>query len=216
MTMANSYLPVSINVSGRPCLVVGGGNVALRKVETLLDFGAAITVISPDPDDKLIYFGNKKLLELKIREYQSPEAVDYRIVISASDNKEINKQVSVDCRENGTLLNVVDNPQLCSFIFPAVLKRDAMTVAVSTSGEAPFLAGRIKLILSEIFPERWSRIVKLAGTFRRKVRERHPENPDTRGDYYNKFLDLEWKEMLSKMTDEEVNAELERILDDKS
>jgi len=149
----STYLPIGISLEKRNILLVGGGEVALRKVETLLEYNTDITVIAPEVHDKIRYYSEKGILKLEMRTYESPEASDFGIVISASDSSEVNETVYKDCSKAGIPVNVVDNPDLCDFIFPAVLKRNCISVSVSTDGQAPFLSGHLRLILENVFPE---------------------------------------------------------------
>jgi len=210
--MPNRFLPISLSVKERPCLVVGGGGVALRKINTLLEYECRITLIAPDPIERLEYFASKDLLKIIKRDYKSPEAAAYGLVISASDDRALNRQVYQDCKAAGVPINVVDNPNLCDFIFPAVVKRDCLTVAVATDGKAPFLAGHLRLILENVFPERWNKIARLAETFRKKVQRHWKNQPGQKADSINRFLNADWKTILGKMTDQEIEEELNRLL----
>jgi len=206
--MAHTYLPINISTRDRKCLVVGGGSVALRKIETLLDYRMAITVIAPEVHDKIGYHAERKLLQLEKREYKSPEAALFNIVISASDDEAVNKQVYDDARGAGVLVNVVDNPPLCDFTFPAVVRRDALALAISTDGKAPFLSGHLRSILETIFPEHWTKMMQLAGRFRKMVQERWPESIEKRMACFGRFVEADWK-MLVKEKDDQA---LEQVL----
>jgi len=212
--MANKYLPINISLENRRCLVVGGGDVALRKVETLLEYKSDITVIAPEPNDKIGYFAKKGELKLEKREYRSPEASEYGIVISASNKKDVNAQVSEDCRNSGVPVNVVDNPPLCDFIFPAVLKRDILSVAVSTDGQAPFLAGQLRLILEDIFPKRWKKIAGYAAKYRKKVMARWRGQSEKKAQCYNRFVQVDWQKILKEKSDDEIEALLDDLVED--
>jgi siroheme synthase-like protein len=209
--MSNTYLPVSLSLSNRRVLVVGGGEVALRKIDTLLDYETSITVISPKAVEKISYYAEKKNLSLELREYKSPEAGNYDLVIAASDDKDVNGQVYDDAKKAKVPINVVDAPELCDFIFPAILKRDLLTVAISTDGKAPFLAGRLKTILDGVFPPHWSRISRLAARFRDKVRARWAKDSTKKAECFQKFLESDWKDLISRMNDSEIEAELDRL-----
>ena len=211
--MANVFLPITISLKDRPCLVVGGGAVALRKINTLLDYESDITVIAPEPVEKIEYYADKKSLKLEKREYDSPEASKYGLVISASDDKALNEQVSEDCKSAGVPVNVVDSPKLCDFIFPAVVKRDCMTVAVATDGKAPFLAGHLRMILDDIFPGRWKKIAKLSALFRKKVQRHWKGQPGKKVESLNRFLNADWKSILKNMDDRQIEEELNRLLE---
>lgn len=211
--MANNYLPINISTKSRRCLVVGGGKVALRKVETLMEFTSDITVVAPEIFDRIEYYATKENCRIEKRPYRSPEAGEYDLVISASDDEAVNREVYDDCHAAGVLVNVADNPPLCDFIFPALLKRDAMTIAISTDGKAPFLAAHLRLILENIFPDHWSRLVRLAGDFRKKVQVRWSDNTTERFASLDRFLSADWKTMIKSKNEAELQSELDGLLE---
>ncbi len=211
--MENKYFPINISLKAHKFLIVGGGKVALRKIELLMDFGADITVVAPEPLDRIEYYSTKNQIKLIKRKYESPEAGNYGLVIAGSDDETVNRTVYDDCHKAGVLVNVVDNPPLCDFIFPAILKRDAMSVAISTDGKAPFLAAHLRLILENIFPEHWKRIVRLAGDFRKKVTQKWGDNTTERFASLDRFLSADWKTIIKNKNDAELQTELERLLE---
>lgn len=210
--MANRYLPISLTVENRACLVVGGGTVALRKIENMLDYATSITVIAPKLDPKIEYFGERGKVKIEKREYIPSEAGAYAMVIAASDSEAVNKQVYDDTRNTSAICNVVDNPPLCDFIFPAVVRRDTLTLAISTDGTAPFLAGHLRLILENIFPEHWEKLMGLAGSFRSRVQEKWGSDMEKRNACFERFLEADWKTLLKEKSESEIEAELERML----
>ncbi len=210
--MANQYLPVGISLKARSCLVVGGGSVALRKIDTLLEYDSRITVVAPEPLDKIEYYADKGKLKLQRRAYRSPEAQRYGIVIAASDDNAVNEAVHEDCRAAGIPVNVVDNPAMCDVIFPAVVKRDCLTVAVSTDGKAPFLSGHLRLILEGVFPQRWSILAKLAARFRTQVQERFKDQPERKAAALERFLNADWQTLLKEKSGQQLQLELEKLL----
>jgi siroheme synthase-like protein len=211
--MSYKYMPISISVKDRACLVVGGGSVALRKVETLMEYDTAITVVAPEVNEKLEYHAGRGRITLEQREYNSPEAAAYGLVVSASDDKALNKKVYEDAHGAGTLVNVVDDPPHCDFVFPAVLRRDCLTTAISTDGKAPFISGHLRLVLENIFPGHWERLMKLAAKYRIMVRARWSDDPEKKNTCYTEFLEADWKSMLKEKNQEELEAELERLLE---
>jgi len=210
--MSYRYMPVGISMGDRRWLVVGGGPIALRKIETLLEYESPVTVVAPEVNEKLDYHADHDKITLEKREYRSPEAKDYDFVICATDDKELNAKVYEDTRGSGALVNVVDDPAHCDIVFPSVLRRDSLTVAVSTDGRAPFVAGHLRLVLGEIFPAHWERMMKHATSYRKMVRERWASDPEKGNACYVEFLEADWKKILKESKDEEVQAELERWL----
>jgi siroheme synthase (precorrin-2 oxidase/ferrochelatase) len=192
--MKHKYMPVSVSLEDRRCLVVGGGPVALRKVETLLDYETTITVVAPEVHEKLEYHAGLGRINLEKRAYQS-------------------QQVHEDARGAGTLVNVVDDPPYCDFIFPAVLRRDCLTAAISTDGKAPFISGHLRLVLDSIFPEHWGRLMRLAASFRSKVRGRWGDDAQKKNLCYAEFLEADWKRMLKELNEDQLEEELRRMLE---
>jgi len=210
--MTYSYMPVSITLTDRPVLVVGGGAVALRKIEAILEYGARVTVVAPEVEDKIKYFAESGKVTLNPRNYQSPEAGEYHMVISASDDMEVNRQASDDARAAGRLINAVDAPALCNVIFPAVVRRDSLTAAISTEGKAPFMAGHIRKILEDIFPSHWKKLMQQAAKFRKMVQERWPDNQHQKTVCFTQFLEADWKSLLKEKDKSVVEVELEKML----
>jgi siroheme synthase-like protein len=212
MDVRHKFMPISVSLKGRPCLVVGGGLVALRKVESLLEYDTAITVVAPEAHEKLEYHAKRGQIALERREYQSPEASRYGLVISATDDAALNQRVYEDASEAGALVNVVDDPPHCDFIFPAVLRRDCLTAAISTDGKAPFVSGHLRLVLDNVFPEHWGRLMRLAASFRNRVRERWADDPGKKNACYAEFLEADWKSLLKESSDDQIEEELTRML----
>jgi siroheme synthase-like protein len=205
-------MPIGVSLKERPCMVVGGGLVALRKVESLLEYDTAITVVAPEAHEKLEYHAKRGQIALERREYQSPEASRYGLVISATDDAALNQRVYEDASEAGALVNVVDDPPHCDFIFPAVLRRDCLTAAISTDGKAPFVSGHLRLVLDNVFPEHWGRLMRLAASFRNRVRERWADDPGKKNACYAEFLEADWKSLLKESSDDQIEEELTRML----
>lgn len=211
--MNHRYMPISVSLKDRPCLIVGGGLVALRKVETLLDYETSITVVAPQVHEKLEYHAKRGRITLEKREYESPEAASYGLVVSATDDAALNQQVHEDAKGAGVLVNVVDDPPHCDFIFPAVLRRDCLTAAISTDGKAPFVSGHLRLVLDNVFPAHWERLMRLAASFRRTVRARWADDPEKRNACYTEFLEADWRSILKEWNDDQIEEELTRMLE---
>ena len=211
--MTHTYMPVSLTMKGRASLVVGGGQVALRKVETLLDYDTEITVVAPEVDPKLEMFARHNRITVEKRPYKSPEAADYGLVISASDNMDVNKRVCEDSRKAGVPVNVADAPPLCDFIFPAVVRRNCLTAAVSTDGKAPFMAGHLRLVLAEIFPKHWEKLMQRAANYRKQVQERWGDDMVRKTAAYERFVEADWATMQKEMDDDEIKYRLEQMIE---
>jgi siroheme synthase-like protein len=207
-------MPINIDMTNRKCLVVGGGNVALRKVESLLKYeDCSVTVVAPEVADKLQYYAERNRIKLEKRPYKSPEAIDFGLVIAATDDTAVSQEVYDDCRTHGVLVNVADVPKLCEFTFPAVLQRDCLTVAISTDGKAPFMSSHLKAILDTIFPEHWNKLMGLAAEFRTRVLKALPRDFEARTRCFERFVNADWKTMLHDMSSEEISLELDRMIE---
>jgi len=163
------YYPIFLRVEGRSCLVVGGGLVAERKVQTLLQAGARITVISPVLTDELTALAANGRITHHARVYRQGDVSGFWMVFAATNNESVHRAISRDAEGAGVLLNVVDRPQLCSFIVPAAINRGALTIAVSTGGTSPALARRLREELELQFGDEYARVLEILGAVRQRL-----------------------------------------------
>lgn len=138
------YLPIFLDLSGRKCLLVGGGKVAERKVQALLEAGAGVTLISPEVTATLERMAAAGQLRHLARRYQRGDLRGASLVFAASDDEAAHRAIAAEARELGIPINVADEPELCDFIAPAVSSRGALKIAVSTSGLSPGFAARVR------------------------------------------------------------------------
>jgi precorrin-2 dehydrogenase/sirohydrochlorin ferrochelatase len=158
--------PVGLVLEGRPCLVVGGGTVAARKVAGLVACGAAVTVVAPVVGDELRTLG----VTLAERPYEPGEAAGYRLVVAATDDPAVNARVFADAEAAGVWCNVVDDPAHCSVSLPAVARRGPVTVAVATDGASPTLAAALRdRIAEQVLTPEVERIALEAREIRREL-----------------------------------------------
>jgi precorrin-2 dehydrogenase / sirohydrochlorin ferrochelatase len=162
------YYPICLRVAGRPCLVIGGGAAAGQKVDGLLRAGAAVTVISPDLTARLAALASRQAIRSHARAYRSGDVQGFFLVVAATDDHVVQAAVARDATAAGVLLNVVDRPELCDFIMPAVLERGDLLVAASTSGASPAMAHRIRRQLEGMFGPEYDAALQVL----RRVRER--------------------------------------------
>jgi uroporphyrin-III C-methyltransferase/precorrin-2 dehydrogenase/sirohydrochlorin ferrochelatase len=163
-------LPITLSVHGRPCLVVGGGSVALRKAHALLEAGASVAVVSPTPNAALEALAEPGRLTLERRPYRDGEAAGYSLVFAATDSRETNLRVAADAEAAGIWINVADDPDLCSFHLPARVQRGALQVALASRGSAPFAVRRLRGVLEERLAPEWAEWMAAAARFRTRVR----------------------------------------------
>jgi precorrin-2 dehydrogenase/sirohydrochlorin ferrochelatase len=163
------YYPVNLDIRNRKCLVVGGGDVGTRKAVTLLDCGALVTVVSINAGEKLLTLAESGLVELKRRPYAGADLDGMFLVICATDDEELNRQVSRDAGKYNMLCNIADRPEACNFILPALVKRGDLVIAVSTSGKSPAFAKKIRKDLEKQYGIEYADFLKLMGAIRKKL-----------------------------------------------
>jgi uroporphyrin-III C-methyltransferase/precorrin-2 dehydrogenase/sirohydrochlorin ferrochelatase len=164
------YLPVFLNIEGRACLVVGGGEVAVRKVASLRRSGGRVTVLSPDLCAALAGLRADGKIEHRAKTFEPADVAGFRLVISATDRRDVNEAVAAAAEARGIPVNVVDCPELCSFIFPAIVDRSPVVIAVSTGGASPVLARLVRARLESALPAAYGRLAELAERFRTRVK----------------------------------------------
>ena len=146
-----AYLPIFLDLSGRRCLVIGGGEVAARKVASLLEVGADVVVVSPSLVSELAEVARQRRIHYLAREYEAGDMTGAALVYAATDDTGLHRRVHAEARDRGIPINVVDVPSLCTFIAPAVLTRGSLKIAVSTEGASPAMAKRIVKRLERLF-----------------------------------------------------------------
>jgi precorrin-2 dehydrogenase len=151
------------------CFVVGGGRVAERKCAPLVRAGAKVTVISPEISPGLEKYKRKGLLRHVCRNYRTGDIRPASLVIVATDSEETNRKVFFDARSHKILLNVVDNPSLCNFIVPSILRQGPLTIAVSTGGVSPAMARTVKKKLGGLYGTDFSKYLKFLKSIRSRV-----------------------------------------------
>jgi precorrin-2 dehydrogenase / sirohydrochlorin ferrochelatase len=144
------FIPIFLQVENQPCLVVGGGEVAVRKVRPLLDAGASVTVISPRMTAEIVRLAESGRVSLVQRAYRRGDMTGYHLVYAATDDRELQRRLFEEARHLNILINVADAPEFCSFIVPSVVRRGRLQLAISTQGASPAIA---RLLRQRI--ERW-------------------------------------------------------------
>lgn len=189
-------------------MVVGGGRVAERKVESLLECEAVITMVSPALDTlRLQEWRRQNLFTHIARPYLPGDVSGAFLVISATDQEEVNNQVAEDCRARGIMVNVVDAPELCDFIVPAVVRRGDLMISVSTGGKSPLLARLLREELEKNYGPEYGILVDALGEVRRQIQSQVGE-PEERGDILLKILS---KDLLDLIRNGDISQAKERI-----
>ena len=165
------YLPIFIDLQNRSCLVVGGGEVALRKAEMLSRAGATLHVVAPEINSELATLASRDENRSYQRGYQRGDIDGKTLVIAATNDMALNAQVYADAKRVNIPVNVVDQQDLCTFITPSIVDRSPVVVAVSSAGAAPVLARRLRARLETQIPARYGELAQLAGSFRQRVKQ---------------------------------------------
>jgi len=168
------FLPVFLQIRDRPCLVVGGGAVAARKVELLLQAGGRVTVVAPALSEALQALHQAGRINHRPAAFSPADLEGCLLAIAATDDQAVNRQVSELCQARAIPVNVVDQPELCSFIMPAIIDREPVLIAVSTGGSSPVLARLLRGRLESLIPAAYGRLAALVAGFRDKVKQRIP------------------------------------------
>jgi precorrin-2 dehydrogenase/sirohydrochlorin ferrochelatase len=147
-----AYFPAFLKFDDKKILIIGGGNVALEKLEHLLDFTQNITLISIDFNDKMEALMDKHLLKVFNKPYEPSDLKGFDIIIAAIDDLALQEQIYFDTRDLNVLCNCVDYPKYCDFIFPSYVKKGDLTVAISTGGSSPAMAKQLRMFFSRIIP----------------------------------------------------------------
>lgn len=182
------YYPVFVNLQGKRCLVVGGGEVATRKVQGLLEAEARVVVVSPHLSQSLVDLTAQGLIGYRPRLFCADDVVGCALVIGATDQPDVNMAVCKAARDHNVWVNIVDTPEACDFIAPAIVRRGALQIAISTGGQSPTLAKRIRTQLEELYGSEYARLLETLGRERRRIRHLIG-NPELRKAYYERLVD---------------------------
>jgi precorrin-2 dehydrogenase / sirohydrochlorin ferrochelatase len=158
--------PISLLLEGRPCLVVGGGSVALSKITGLLDAGGTVTVIAPDVLDEITALP----VTVHTRPYREGDCDSFVLVLAATGDRGLDATIYAECEGTSTLVNAADNPAACTFYLPALLRSGDLSVAISTAGASPAIASWVRDQVGTLLGEHFSDVVDIVGATREQIR----------------------------------------------
>jgi precorrin-2 dehydrogenase/sirohydrochlorin ferrochelatase len=179
--------PVGLTLTGRQCLVIGGGRVAARKIAGLVAAGAEVHVVAPDVTDE----ARRLATVVRLREFRPGDCIGYRLVFTATGDEAVDAAVAADAEAAGAWINACDRPALCSVLLPAVLRREPITVAVNTGAASPSLAGWLRDRIAEVVTERHAEVARLLATERAAL---HADGESTEG--------IDWRQRITELIDE--------------
>ncbi len=211
MNSKMKYYPICLDIQNRNCLVVGGGSVGIRKVITLLNCGAHVTVVSPAASAHLQELANNGLIILKKRFFRSSDLDSMFLVCSATDNQELNRQIHTEAESLGMLCNVADRPEVCNFILPSIVNRGDLIIAISTSGQSPAFAKKLRKDLEEAFGSEYAEFLKLMGAVRKKLL-RQDHQPEAHKHFFEQLINRDLVAMIKAHQYDDINAVLFEIL----
>jgi siroheme synthase-like protein len=175
-----AYYPICVDLKGKKCLVVGGGTIARRKAGALLRAGARVIMVSPDAENKATAAAGADRLQVLRASYGQNHMAGVFLAVAATDDRKLNALVSRHARKKRVLVNVVDDPDLSTFIVPAVLHRGPLSVAVSTGGRSPLFARKLKERCGRCLSSRHGGFVAMLGRFREDIKKRYPSSAERR------------------------------------
>jgi precorrin-2 dehydrogenase/sirohydrochlorin ferrochelatase len=165
------FYPVFLDIADKKCVVVGGGEVAARKVKRLLDCGAKVSVISSELHPELAALNKDQRISHIPSAYESKHIDGAALVIGATDNEEINAAVSQDASSKGIPVNIVDDPQKCDFILPSIVERGDLTIAIGTCGKSPALARHLRQDLEARYGAEYEIFLRILGDLRSQMKK---------------------------------------------
>jgi precorrin-2 dehydrogenase/sirohydrochlorin ferrochelatase len=181
------YYPIMLDIDGKRCIVIGGGKVAQRKVESLLECGGIVTVISPEITEGLGNLAQNGKIQIVLKAYTRGDLKGFDLAYVATDNQQVNTQCLEEARQEKVLLNVVDKPDMCDFIVPASVQRGDLTITVSTNGKSPMLSKKIREDLEAAYGEEYIVFLEVMGELRPLVLKKW-ENIHHRREFFEKMI----------------------------
>ncbi len=203
--------PIFINLRGKKCLIIGGGEVAERKIEDLLQYEAAITIVSPQVTDKIRTWVESGIITYLSREFEEDDINGIFMVFAATNNSLVNQEIAALCRKKDVLLNAVDDPLNCDFFIPSILRHNSLVIAVSTEGKSPLYARKIRQDLEKIISEEYGEFVDILGQQREYIKNMVPDIRD-RKRIFQAIVDSDILELLKAGENEKVRERLRECM----
>jgi precorrin-2 dehydrogenase/sirohydrochlorin ferrochelatase len=172
------YYPIFLDVEDRDVVIIGGGNVCARKAETMLRYGARVTIVSPELTEEIEQWARDGAVKIKRKPYDAADLDGATIVIASTDDQRVNEQIAADCRARRIPVNVVDVTPLCEFIVPAIVESGSIQIAVSTGGKSPALARTLKEDLQRMVGTEYAEVNDLLGSLRDAAKKVLPTDTD--------------------------------------
>jgi precorrin-2 dehydrogenase/sirohydrochlorin ferrochelatase len=204
------YYPVFLDIINKHCLVVGGGQVGTRKVLTLLDCGARVTVVSRDVSAELQSLADKNKIVLKLGDYRTADLDGMFLVIGATDDDMLNRKIHFDAERQHKLCNIADRPEACNFILPSIINQGALTIAISTAGKSPALAKKLRKDLQKDFGNEYAELLRIMGAVRAKLlKQAHA--PEEHKPLFEKLIHSDILDAIKKQDRSRIDERLRQV-----
>lgn len=203
--------PVYLKLDNRKCLVIGGGKVAERKIENLMEYGAQVTVVSPQVDNNIKVLAEHNDIIWHNRIFQEKDLRDIYMVFIATDDTNLNYEVAGLCRQKGILVNAVDDPSNCDFFVPSVIRRNSLAIAISTEGKSPLFARRLRQEMENIITPEYGEFVDILGEQRELVKKNIPDIEE-RKKVFESLVYSDILELLKMGENEKVREKIEQCM----
>ncbi|VAX22023.1 Precorrin-2 oxidase @ Sirohydrochlorin ferrochelatase activity of CysG [hydrothermal vent metagenome] len=191
----SSFYPIFLDIKGKKCLVVGGGSVAERKVKSLLKFAAKVTVVAPQVSPEIENLAvNQNLTIVKAR-FEPSHMENAVLAIGSANSKEVNQTVYNEAEKLKIPVNIVDQPELCTFMVPSLVRRGDLSIAISTSGKSPAVAKTVRKLLEAEFGNEWGEYLEIMGEARKIAFKTEPEQKK-REEMFNEIVKANLLEMI--------------------
>ncbi len=207
-----AYFPFFVDIEKQNCLIVGGGIVALRKVEVLLPYDPDISVIAPEFAPELRELAETSAIRLEERAFSMEDLAGRDFVVAATDDQVLNQQISLTCKKERIPVNVVDVKEECSFIFPSIVRDGDIVIGISSGGKSPAVTQYLKKQIREVIPDGYGLLVKQLGEYRDFVKKR-VEDVNQRSVIFKRMADM-GRDQGCNLNDEMVEELIDQVLEE--
>lgn len=205
------YYPINLNINDKRCLIIGGGQVAERKVEKLLSAGAKVVVVSSRLTSKLGKLSRKGRIENIARNYRKGDLKGAVLAFGATNDSNVNRRILQEAREEGVLLNSVDDPKNCDFTVPSMVSRGDLLISISTGGKSPALSQKIRKELEESFGKEYETMLNLLSAVRERLMEMGSNSEQNKAKF-KKLINSNLLELIKDRKIEQIDKLLQDIL----
>lgn len=178
MSKKYPYYPIYLDIENRSVVIIGGGNVCARKAETMMKYGARVTVVSPEFTEEIEKWAAEGCLQLQRKKYDESDIEGANVVIASTDDEQVNTKIAADCRARRIPVNVVDVTPLCEFIVPAIIEKGSIQIAISTGGSSPAVARTLKEDLHRAIGPEYAEVNDVLGSLRDAAKKQLPTDID--------------------------------------